>query len=97
MPELLQKNELSQQEEDIGQDTLSSLGDFEHILTMRKQQLANIKKSVSKKLFFSLEEKIETERQEFLRLLGLSHKHDEIKKQYSNILDSQYFEQKFMQ
>jgi len=69
---------------------------FEHVLKNRQEQLASVRGLISKKLFFSLEERLLEEKQTVNELLGFSNKQQSQKNRYTHILDPQYFEQKLL-
>ncbi len=60
-----------------------------------KTMLERLRPKLSRKLYFSLEEKIEMQKKQLEELLGITKNKAKIIERYSNILDSQYFEQKF--
>lgn len=70
--------------------------DFPTVLENRRMQFHSIENLISKKLLYFLEEKIEKEKLEIDRILGLSKKRKELQAKYTNILDTAYFEQKFL-
>ncbi len=57
--------------------------------------LEELKPKLSRKLMFYLEEKIQREKQELQQLLGLTENRVAAMDKYSNVLDSQFFEQIF--
>jgi hypothetical protein len=69
---------------------------IEQIYSERKAQLEKIKDSICLKLFYSIEEKIDNERQAFLSILDKSISKQEMLNKYSFVLDPQYFDQKFL-
>ncbi len=72
------------------------LGGFNHVLEKRKSQLKTLEGNISKKLFYLLEKRIEQERMAIKTYLGLAKTYEQHRQNYTNILDSQYFEQKIL-
>jgi hypothetical protein len=59
--------------------------------------LNSLRPHISRKLLFSLEEKLKAQERELNHLLGLDKNLAENRSKYSNVLDTQYFEQIFLQ
>ena len=62
----------------------------------RRKALEKIKPSLSLKIFYSLEEKINQEQREFESLLDAQLGRIKILNKYTHILNTQYFEQQFL-
>lgn len=71
--------------------------DIDSIIRSRKESLHSLQPSLSKKLYYSLEQRIEDEREQWYGLLNIATKKQATREQYSYVLDSFYFEQKLMQ
>ena len=94
MPETLPKLELNPSGEDttspikmIDESQVSALLHEEFLM------LDSLKKLIGKKLYFLLEEKLQTERQELEQLSGIGRDNQQELSKYTFILDTQYFEQ----
>lgn len=97
MPELLTKNEFSPAGNESG-DPSHEL-QKEHIFSVvknRAEMLASLKPTMSKKLFFALEEKLQKEQNEMEKFLGFQQGREENLSHYTFILDNQYFDQIFL-
>ncbi len=62
----------------------------------RMQQLETLKGSISLKLYYVIAEKLETEQKTLETLLNIAHTKKQDHDQYSFVLDTQFFEQKFL-
>ncbi len=70
--------------------------DVNTLADLETQILESLRPVISRKLRFTLEEKLKNQKQELQRLLGLDKNLADNKSKYSNVLDSQYFEQIFL-
>ena len=75
----------------------------EHAVTIaqlhedRLGQLAAIKNTISRKLYFKLEEKLQREKSQLEQLLGIETGQQNQLAKYSFVLDRQYFDQVFLE
>ena len=97
MSEILPKKEsnITQEEyappsQDLQMEQISAL------VLNRTQALEQLKPILSKKLYFTLEEKLLAEQRELEKLLGFQQGREETLSHYTFILDSQYFDQIFL-
>jgi hypothetical protein len=70
--------------------------DVDKIINEETSMLEHLRPRISRKLLFGLEEKLKLQQQELEQLLGLDKNIAQKRAQYSNVLDSQYFEQIFL-
>lgn len=89
--------QLSQATEPQAQ-TLEGLnaGQVEQLYTARQADLEALKQWVSLKFYYRVAEKVKAEQTAFRRLLRLEDAKQNILSEYSFVLDSAYFEQKFL-
>lgn len=66
------------------------------LVASQAQRLEALRPHISRKLQFALEEKLKLQKQELERLLGLDKNLTASRSRYSNVLDTQYFEQIFL-
>lgn len=71
----------------------NSLHPAQLVLQQRFLMLQQLRTYISRKLYFALEEKLQREKQELEQLLGQKSARQQLAARYSNILDTQYFEQ----
>ena len=72
------------------------LEEIENIGKTQEKILNDLRPIISRKLAFALEDKIKGQQQELQRHLGLVNKQSANLSRYTLILDSQYFEQQFL-
>ena len=66
------------------------------LLTQQQTMLGQLQAKVSRKFYFALEERLQEQRQQFIKLLQWDTGKQTIQSRYSLVLDPQYFEQKFL-
>jgi hypothetical protein len=67
------------------------------LLKSQSEMLNSLRPNISRKLLFALEEKLKGQKKELEKLLGLDKNQTENLSKYTFVLDSQYFEQKFLE
>lgn len=70
--------------------------DINKILDEQNLMLESLSPNISRKLSFALEEKLKAQKNQLEQLLGLGKKQDENLSKYTFVLDSQYFDQIFL-
>lgn len=96
--ELLANNEIGKiltspnKESSLEMDALA----IQTIYEARLHLLKSLHSSVSRKVYFQLEEKITAEKKQLENIFGLEKGQKDNLSRYSFILDNQYFEQKFL-
>ena len=74
-----------------------NIDDINKIIDQENSMLEVLRPRISRKLLFALEEKLKMEKQELEQLLGLDNKQSQNLSKYTFVLDSQYFDQIFLQ
>lgn len=69
---------------------------IDQLFTIRRQMLANSRAFLSPNLYERIVNKINREQEEFLTLLHGHERKQKLLEEYSFILDTQYFEQRFL-
>jgi hypothetical protein len=70
--------------------------DINKIIDEETVMLDSLRPRLSRKLLFALEEKLKAEKQELEQLLGLDKKQSQNLSKYTFVLNSQYFDQIFL-
>ncbi len=96
-PELLKSNEyLPSTGPKPPEDLKLTPKDVGALMGLEFQMLESLRPNISRKLLFMLEAKLNAQKQELEHLLGLDKNIAASRSKYSNVLDTQYFEQIFL-
>ncbi len=69
---------------------------IKELFAQRRARTETIKPYVYLNFYYSMNQKIDQEERALLQLLNLEDQRQRVRERYTNVLDQQYFEQKFL-